>query len=154
MASLCSIHPPPSTYSSTLTTRVVSHSPAACQHLLDLVQRWLQWSQLRSQLRVKVPKCHSLGIQASTGRVIDPKLSLGGQITPQVGDQPFKFLGMPVQVPQYSTEAKSSLNTREDADCSGQSNSDIPPEAPTLQARHLPSAHMAVPGRRYTHLLV
>ena len=37
---------------------VISSTPAGCQHLLDMVQRWLEWAQLKA----KVPKCHSMVI--------------------------------------------------------------------------------------------
>lgn len=35
---------------------IISNSPAGCQYLLDMVQRWLEWAQLKA----KVPKCQSL----------------------------------------------------------------------------------------------
>ena len=73
---------------------IVSSTPAGCQHLLDMVQRWLEWAKLKA----KVPKCRSLVIQASTGRRITPNLSIGGQTIPPVEDDTFKFLGMPVRV--------------------------------------------------------
>ena len=53
---------------------VVSSSPAGCQHLLDLVQRWLEWAQLKA----KVSKCRSMVIQAYTGKRVCSKLSIGG----------------------------------------------------------------------------
>ena len=43
---------------------VVSSTPASCQHLLDMVQRWLEWAQLKD----KVPKCRSMVLQASVVR--------------------------------------------------------------------------------------
>ena len=49
-------------------TCVIGQNPAACQHLVTIVQRWLEWAQLKA----KVPKCRSLGIQASTGKRVDP----------------------------------------------------------------------------------
>ena len=52
---------------------IISSSPAGCQHLLDMVQRWLEWAQLR----VKVPKCRSLVLQASSGRQVIPTPSMG-----------------------------------------------------------------------------
>ena len=68
---------------------IVSSSPAACQILLDMVQRWLDWSKLKA----KVPKCHSLGLQASSGKRIDPGLSIAGERIAPVKDDAFKFLG-------------------------------------------------------------
>ena len=78
---------------------------AAWQHLLDLVQCWFQWSQLDA----KVPKCCAISIQASTGRVVDPKLSLDNENIPSVGFQPFKFLGMIIITTTNIIEAKLSL---------------------------------------------
>ena len=43
-------------------TCIISNMPAGCQHLLDMVQRWLEWAQLK----VKVPKCRSMVLQASS----------------------------------------------------------------------------------------
>ena len=45
---------------------IVSNTPAGCQHLLSMVERWLEWAKLKA----KVPKCRSLVIQASTGKRI------------------------------------------------------------------------------------
>ena len=87
-----------------LYTCIIGHSPAACQHLLDLSQHWLQWSQLRA----KVPKCLTLAIQVSTGRVIYRSKVLPPP-PPPVEDHPFKFLGMPVKVPRIASEARASL---------------------------------------------
>ena len=84
---------------------VVSSTPAGCQHLLDMVQRWLEWSQLKA----KVPKCRSLVIQGSTGKTTTPGLSIAGQNIPAVEDDTFKFLGMPVRVCRNSKMARSSI---------------------------------------------
>ena len=70
-----------------------------------MVQRWLEWSHLQA----KVPKCHSLGIRASTGKAVDPGLSIAGEAIPSVDDNSFKFLGMPVRVHNDNTTAKFSL---------------------------------------------
>ena len=53
---------------------VISNSPEGCQHLLNLVQRWLEWSCLKA----KVEKCCSMSVQASTGRRVNSGLSLSG----------------------------------------------------------------------------
>ena len=84
---------------------IVSSTPAGCQHLLDMVQRWLEWAKLKA----KVPKCRSLVIQASTGRRITPNLSIGGQTIPPVEDDTFKFLGMPVRVYKNNEETRLSI---------------------------------------------
>ena len=59
---------------------VVSSSPAGCQHLLDLVQQWLEWAQLK----VKVQKCRSMVIKTSTGKRVSPHLSIAGKTIPPV----------------------------------------------------------------------
>lgn len=86
-------------------TCMIGNTLAACQHLLDMVQQWLEWSKLR----VKVPKCRSLGIQASTGRRVDPGLSIAGEDIPPVEDDSLKFLGMPVRVYNNNNTTKSLL---------------------------------------------
>ena len=73
---------------------IISSSPAGCQHLLDMVQRWLEWAQLKAM----VPKCCSLVIQASSGRRVIPTITINGDRIPTAEDGEFKFLGMPVQV--------------------------------------------------------
>ena len=78
---------------------IISNSPAGCQHLLDLVQRWLEWAQLKA----KVPKCRS------TGRRVKPALLIGGESIPTVEDDTFKFLGMPVRFYKNSSSARESL---------------------------------------------
>ena len=74
-------------------------TPPVCQHLLDMVQRWVEWSHLQA----KVP---NLGIRVSTGKTLDPGLSSAGESIPSVDDSSFKFLGMPVN---DNTTAKFSL---------------------------------------------
>ena len=49
---------------------LIAESPSSCQQLLHVVDGWQQWSGRK----VKVPKCHSLAIKASTGRVVYPNL--------------------------------------------------------------------------------
>ena len=84
---------------------IISNTPAGCQHLLDMVQRWLKWAQLKA----KEQKCRSLVIQALTGRRITPDLSIGGQTIPPAEDDTFKFLGMPVRVYRNNEAARSSI---------------------------------------------
>ena len=81
---------------------IISNSPAGCQHLLSMVECWLQWSLLKA----KVPKCCTMCLQASTGRKIDPGRSLNGGMIPAVG---FKFLGMLVRVHNNNNDARASL---------------------------------------------
>ena len=75
-------------------TCLVADSPASCQYLLDMVARWLRWSGMKA----KIPKCASLAIQLSSGKKIDPGLSLDGQPIPYAS-HPVKFLGMRVEIP-------------------------------------------------------
>ena len=85
---------------------VVSSSPAGGQHLLNLVQQWLDWAQLKAN----VPKCRSMVIQASTGKRVSPRLSIGCKIIPPVEeDDSFKFLGMTVHIFKNNNTARSSL---------------------------------------------
>ena len=84
---------------------VVSSTLAGCQRLLDLVQRWLEWAKLKA----KVPKCHSMAIQASTGRRVNPGLSMVGEDIPLVENDSFKFLGMPVQFYKDNNAARMFL---------------------------------------------
>ena len=87
---------------------LVSNTPAGCQHLLDLVERWLQWALLNA----KLPKCRTLCFQASTGRKVDPSLSLGGMMIRNLGGEAFKFLGMPVRI--YTNTNDARVKVRED----------------------------------------
>ena len=81
---------------------IISNTPAGCQHLLDMVQRWLEWSQLKA----KVPKCRSMAIQ---GKRVSPTLTISGSEIPPAEDGAFKFLGMPVRVYNSNDDARSSL---------------------------------------------
>ena len=71
-----------------------SNSPASCQHLLGMVNEWLIWSGMKA----KIQKCTCLGLQASTGKKINPGLTLGGASI-SFAEQPVKFLGMRVEIP-------------------------------------------------------
>ena len=88
-------------------TCITANSPAACQHLLDMVDSWLQWSGMRA----KVPKCHCLALQSSTGKLLDPHLSIQNQTIPFIGSGSIKFLGMTIQVPANQSETKIALKT-------------------------------------------
>ena len=86
-------------------TSLLAKGPAACQVLLDCTERWLDWSGMKP----KVPKCCSMAVQASTGRVYDPQLSLCGQTIPFIGSNTFRFLGAPVTIHDSQDKAKSAL---------------------------------------------
>ena len=55
-------------------TCLVADSPASGQFLLNIVSDWLQWSGMVA----KIPKRQCLALQASTGKLVDPHLSLNG----------------------------------------------------------------------------
>ena len=86
-------------------TCITAHSPAACQHLLNIVQQWLDWAKMRA----KPPKSRVLCIKASTGKEYIPHLSIGGESIQHIGDSPFKFLGMLIRVPPNPSVAKNAL---------------------------------------------
>ena len=88
-------------------TCITANSPAACQHLLAMVDSWLQWSGMQA----KVPKCHCLALQSSTGKLLDPHLSIQNQTIPFIGSGSIKFLGMTIQVPANQSETKIALKT-------------------------------------------
>ena len=86
-------------------TCLISDGPASCKKLLRGIERWLDWSGMKA----KVPKCHSLALQASTAKKYDPKLHLYGQPIHFIGNHAIKFLGMKVQVPFDFQTCKDSL---------------------------------------------
>ena len=90
--------------------RLLADSPAATQHLLDMVDQWLQWSGMRANLC----KCHSLAVQGSTGKLINPDLKLAGKPIPFIGNGSIKFLRMRIQVPHDVTATKEALITNLD----------------------------------------
>ena len=83
-------------------TCLVTNSLAACQHLLNLTDRWLDWSMMRA----KIPKCCTV---SSTGHSINPRLTLSGQRLPFMGDNTTKFLGLPIQVPQDQSTSRAHI---------------------------------------------
>lgn len=86
-------------------TCLVANSPAACQHLLNLTDKWLDWSMMRA----KIPKCCAVSLQSSTGHTIDPRLTLSGQRLPFLGDNTIKFLGLPIQIPQDQSSSRAHV---------------------------------------------
>ncbi len=86
-------------------TCVIADSAVGCQHLLTMTKQWLAWSGMRA----KVPKCYSLGIHGSTGSTFNPNLKLVGETLPFVGNNTFKFLGLPIQVPRNPNVARAAL---------------------------------------------
>ena len=88
-------------------TCLVADSPASCQFLLNIVSDWLEWSGMAA----KVPKCQCLALQSSSGRLIDPHLSLGGAPIP-FSTGPVRFLGMQVQVLSDDRATRGAVLTR------------------------------------------
>ena len=89
-------------------TCLISDGPASCKTLLEGIERWLNWSGLKA----KVPKCHSIALQASTAKVYDPQLHLYGRPIHFIGNEAIKFLGMKVQVPRDSQSSRVTLATK------------------------------------------
>ena len=87
---------------------IISRSPAGCRHLLSQVQRWLDWARLK----IKVPKSCSMALQASTGKMMDPTLSINNETIPHMGDDKLTFLGMPVRVYKNEKEERELLKTK------------------------------------------
>ena len=54
----------------------------------------------------KVPICSDTEL---TGRTMDPQLTLSGQKLPFLGNTTIKFLGLPIQIPQNLSAARSDL---------------------------------------------
>lgn len=88
-------------------TCLVANSPSSCQQLLHFVDRWLCWSGMRA----KVPKCHSLALKASVGKLVDPHLYIEGQKIP-FASAPVKFLGRIFEVPHNITKFKENISSR------------------------------------------
>ena len=86
-------------------TCLIADGPSSCQQLLNCVERWLQWSGMMA----KVPKCHSLAIQASSGKTYDPSRMLQGECIPCIGNNAIKFLGAFIQVPKNSNQTREDL---------------------------------------------
>ena len=57
-------------------TCLAGNSPAACQHLLQMMAVWLEWLGMKA----KIPKGACLGLQASSGKIIDQHLSLNDHL--------------------------------------------------------------------------
>ena len=85
-------------------TCLVANSPASCQFLLSKVSDWLRWSGMTA----KVPKCHCILLQGSTGRLQDPHLQLDGVPT----CSPIRFLGMNAQVPSTDNTSRKAVLAR------------------------------------------
>ena len=64
-----------------------------------------------TEMKAKVPKCHSMALQGLSGRLVDPKLHLEGDAVPYAANGPVKFLGMQIHFPMISlTQIKPCLS--------------------------------------------
>ena len=54
-------------------------------------------------------KCHSMVVQALTGKKVTSDLSIGGKTIPVVDDNSFKFLGKPVRFYKSNHSARYSI---------------------------------------------
>ena len=79
-------------------------SPAHHPPVLHLVDRWLRWSGMRA----KVPKCHSLALKASSGKLVDPHLYIADKLIP-FASEPVKFLGRIFEVPHDPNRVKENI---------------------------------------------
>ena len=62
-------------------------------------------------MKAKVTKCHSMALQGSSGRPVDPKLHLAEHAIPYAANGPVKFLGMQIHVPHDISDTKKALAT-------------------------------------------
>ena len=92
-------------------TCLVSTGPASCRRMLLLTEKWLQWSGMRAN----VAKCQCVALEASSGHVVDPDLSLSGQKIPFIGHRPVKFLGGTVQIPADKQLARTHILNKVEA---------------------------------------
>ena len=86
-------------------TCIVADGLAHCQHMLSVVERWVEWPGMKAN----VSKCYSLSIAASTAKRYDPELQLCGQKVPYIGNRTIEFLGGPIKVPQTNAIQKQHL---------------------------------------------
>ena len=84
---------------------LIAKDSSACQSLLNVVERWLQWAGMRAE----VPKCHSVAIHASTGKPTDPHLKLDNKNIPFLGRKSIRFLGLSISIPSNTKERKENL---------------------------------------------
>jgi len=71
-------------------------------------KKWVDWTGMKA----KVPKRHSLAIQASTAWRFDPKLYLNDQSISFIGNRTIKFLGGPFGVPMTNQDHKQHLKEK------------------------------------------
>ena len=89
-------------------TCLVSDGPASCHRMLNFTDKWLQWSKIKA----KVSKCQCMVIEASSGKVYNPELTIAGGAIPFVGNHPVRFLGGTIQVPQNQALARETITNK------------------------------------------
>ena len=62
-------------------------------------------------MKAKVSRCHSMALQGSSGRPVEPKLHLAGDTVRYAANGPAKFLGMQICVPYDISDTKKALAT-------------------------------------------
>ena len=63
-------------------------------------------------MRAKVTKCHSLALQATSGKVYDPKLNLQGGSIPFIGNNAIKFLGTFIKIPPNQHQMRENVKSK------------------------------------------
>ena len=63
-------------------------------------------------MTAKVPKCHCLTIEGSSGKVVDPQLVIDSHPIPFILNKSINFLGMKVKVPSDAAAAKQELKAK------------------------------------------
>ena len=72
-----------------------------------ITPQWLQWSGMKA----KVPKCHSVPINSSSGKPFDPHLNLDQQEIPFIDNKTIiMFLGLPILVYIGIVEVKRKID--------------------------------------------
>ena len=82
-------------------TCLIGNSPAACQHLLEMMAVW-------SGMKAKLPKCTCLALQASTGKKI---VSLNNQQVPYAPNG-VMLLGLAIDVPPDQSKSRAELASK------------------------------------------
>ena len=87
-------------------TCLVANFPSSCQHLINMLATctWLSWSGMKA----KIPKCASLGLLVSTGKKVDPMLTLEDypiQYTPEG----VRFLGLKIEMPPDHAKSRVAV---------------------------------------------
>ena len=63
-------------------------------------------------MTAKVPKCHCLTTEGSSGKVVDPQRVIDSHPIPFILNKSINFLGMKVKVPSDAAAAKQELKAR------------------------------------------